>query len=344
MKKGDFGFMPLVSVIVPVYNVENYLNECVDSILQQSYDNLEVILVDDGSQDNCPKICEEYAKHDIRVKVVHKKNEGLGLARNSGLDIASGYFVTFVDSDDTLPKKAIEILVKNLIENNAQFCKGEYQRFNGNRFIKGKAIASGVFINDAIEEGIIARMLGSSPEKSDSIEMSVWATIYDRKIIDDNNLRFESERVWISEDLMFNLPYLKLCNKAVLVSELVYNYRITPGSLTNKYPIEKFHKLNEYYHELTRRYPAITQKYEYRITRRLLVSARSCIRNQFLNNDNNRQSRRQNIREICNIFETEKRFDSYPINLLPIKQQIFTRLLKYKASTILYLLAKAKLV
>ena len=95
---------PLVSVIVPVYNVERYLRHCVNSILIQTYHNLEVILVDDGSPDNCPKICDEYAKADARVKVIHKNNGGLSDARNIGMQAASGDYLMFVDSDDWLEK------------------------------------------------------------------------------------------------------------------------------------------------------------------------------------------------------------------------------------------------
>ena len=91
---------PKVSIIVPVYNVEKYLDRCMESLLNQTLKDIEIILVDDGSPDNCPQICDEYAKKDSRVKVVHKVNAGLGYARNSGLDVASGEYVAFVDSDD----------------------------------------------------------------------------------------------------------------------------------------------------------------------------------------------------------------------------------------------------
>ena len=92
--------MPKVSIIVPIYNVERYLDRCMDSLLHQTLEDIELILVDDGSPDQCPQMCEKYAELDSRVKVVHKKNAGLGLARNSGLGIATGEYVAFIDSDD----------------------------------------------------------------------------------------------------------------------------------------------------------------------------------------------------------------------------------------------------
>ena len=110
----------LISVIIPIYKVEKYLRECIDSIINQSFKNLEIILVDDGSPDNCGKICDEYAKKDNRLKVIHKENGGLSSARNAGLDIATGEYISFVDSDDYVSNKFIENLSFYL--KNKYFC------------------------------------------------------------------------------------------------------------------------------------------------------------------------------------------------------------------------------
>ena len=111
--------MPLVSIIIPVYKVESYLRRCLDSIVSQTYTNLEIILVDDGSPDNCPQICDEYAAKDKRIIVIHKENGGLSDARNAGLDICRGEFISFVDSDDWVDEKYIEILFNLAIKQNA---------------------------------------------------------------------------------------------------------------------------------------------------------------------------------------------------------------------------------
>ena len=105
--------MSLISVIVPIYNVEKYLDRCVDSIINQTYKNLEIILVDDGSPDNCLAICDSWAEKDRRIKVIHKENGGVSSARNSALDIASGDYIGFVDSDDWIEPDMYEILIKN---------------------------------------------------------------------------------------------------------------------------------------------------------------------------------------------------------------------------------------
>lgn len=109
---------PLVSVIIPIYKVESYLRECVDSVINQTYKNLEIILVDDGSPDNCPKICDEYALQDSRIKVIHKANGGLSDARNAGMKIATADYWSFVDSDDVCHPQMIEILMKPILKNS----------------------------------------------------------------------------------------------------------------------------------------------------------------------------------------------------------------------------------
>ena len=110
---------PLISVIVPVYNVENYLPRCLDSIINQTYTNLEILLVDDGATDNSGKLCDEYAQKDNRIRVFHKENGGVSSARNMGLDNATGEYIAFVDSDDYIDKCMYEIMLNSSVQNNA---------------------------------------------------------------------------------------------------------------------------------------------------------------------------------------------------------------------------------
>lgn len=123
----------LVSVIVPIYQVEPYLRRCVDSILRQSYSNLEIILVDDGSSDGCPAVCDEYAARDGRIKVIHKRNGGLSDARNAALEVLRGEYVTFVDGDDYVSDDYVETLSRLLTENDADISCVQFLRFSGGR-------------------------------------------------------------------------------------------------------------------------------------------------------------------------------------------------------------------
>lgn len=120
---------PLISVIVPIYNVEKYLSKCIDSIINQTYKNLEIILVDDGSPDNCPKICDEYEKKDSRIKVIHKENGGLSDARNAGMKIAKGEYISFIDSDDFISENFINILYRNLSVSKCDIAECDIVKF-----------------------------------------------------------------------------------------------------------------------------------------------------------------------------------------------------------------------
>lgn len=115
--------IPLISIIVPVYKVEQFIHECVDSIIDQTYNHLEIILVNDGSPDRCGEICEEYAKQDHRIVVIHKENGGLSSARNAGLDICKGEYIAFIDSDDVIHPQFVELLYANIKEADLAFVK-----------------------------------------------------------------------------------------------------------------------------------------------------------------------------------------------------------------------------
>ena len=188
--------MPLVSVIVPVYKVEPYLHRCVDSILIQTYTNLEIILVDDGSPDNCGKICDEYAKKDNRIKVIHKTNGGQSEARNVGLDVAKGEYVTFVDSDDWIHHRYVEILYNDIMQANADVSMCGFVRTsdmhcvdNSYKNHKFKTISK----EQAMEKTLYQNKLDSSP----------WDKLYKRKLFD--GLRFTVGRIYEDLEIIYQI-------------------------------------------------------------------------------------------------------------------------------------------
>ena len=126
---------PLVSIIIPIYKVEPYLRCCLDSIVNQTYTNLEIILVDDGSPDGCPKICDEYAAKDNRIVVIHKENGGLSDARNAGLDVYKGDYVYFIDSDDIIPSNCIYALFEILSKENADIASSSFEELIVSSFV-----------------------------------------------------------------------------------------------------------------------------------------------------------------------------------------------------------------
>lgn len=211
----------MISVIVPIYNVEKYLIKCVNSILYQSYSELEVILIDDGSPDNCGKICDELVKKDSRVRVIHQKNSGLAAARNAGLAVARGEYVAFVDSDDTI-ENDMYLLLHDMIKINdtdISICecrkiteKDSLEKIECSRY---KRV---LLDNDELWELVFGKLNNSSCNK-----------LYKRKLIGD--LRFP-EKVVHGEDLLFNIEYLTKCNMGTYSKAPMYNYLSRNDSIT----------------------------------------------------------------------------------------------------------------
>ena len=235
---------PLVSIIVPVYNVSPYLRKCIDSIFNQTYDNIEIILVDDGSKDESNSICDLYSRHYSNIKVIHKINAGLGMARNSGLEKTIGEYVTFVDGDDFIAKDHIMRLVEGVLSVNADVCYGGYMKQTGETFVKQVNPLSGKTIEkDEILHFLIPKMCGKLDyRKVDEVQMSVCMALYKRNIICNNNILFHSERELISEDLIFNLDYLNLAKIVTMIDSCGYFYRDNANSLTKVYIPNRLNK------------------------------------------------------------------------------------------------------
>lgn len=228
--------MEKISIIVPVYNVEKYLGECIDSLINQTYKNIEIILVDDGSKDNSGCICDDYANQDSRIKVIHAPNGGVSLARNIGLDNASGEWITFVDSDDWLDldfcQKLIEkssqadIVFARMIRN---FSDGKTSNFFETTLVN---VANTPYdLQYIIHDRIHTEKNGQFV--TDCIHGSVCRSLLKRSIIEENNIRF-MVGVKALEDRLFIMKYLSLCKVGALVDEYLYHYRCVLTSATQK--------------------------------------------------------------------------------------------------------------
>lgn len=215
-----------LSVIVPIYKVEPFLKKCVESILSQDYDNLEVILVDDGSPDDCPKICDEYATMDCRVKVIHKSNGGLCSARNAGLDVANGDYVTFVDSDDYIEPYAYSSMMSYMADNQLDIIGGGYRYFRPWKTVNKmlEAPMDGSFKILRSEAALDELYFGS--QMFLPITIMVWNKIYRKSLF--NNLRFPEG--YIFEDTLITPMLLNQAKKIGVLNKLVYTYNIHLGS------------------------------------------------------------------------------------------------------------------
>ena len=211
---------PLVSVVVPIYKVEPYLRDCLESIRNQSYTNLEIILVDDGSPDNCPAICDAYAELDRRIKVIHKGNGGLSDARNCGIDIATGEKIVFVDSDDIIAPSMIETLINNCPDERSVAATSFL------RFIDGEQPCS-----TESSERILCPDIQSFTRKRSG--MFVWGVLYDRAMIEKIGLRFDTSLRNL-EDVAWNMIYLSHVEKMYFISSKMCFYRQNPTSITSR--------------------------------------------------------------------------------------------------------------
>lgn len=237
--------MPKVSVIIPIYNVEKYLDQCVHSAINQTLQDIEIILVDDESPDACPVMCDDYAKKDSRIKVVHKKNGGLGFARNSGIEVATGEYVTFLDSDDFVDLNTYEHLYNIAKANSLDAIYYKFKRFTCKNEVMPCEATTDIktYKGDGIKE-LMLDIIASEPEaKVDhKIQCSSCTAMYRMSIIRDNNVRFHSERELISEDMIFNLDFLKYSSCVAFNRGEHYHYRVNPTSLTSTIRTDRFWK------------------------------------------------------------------------------------------------------
>lgn len=338
----------LISVIVPVYNVEKYLKKCLDSLLNQSYKNIEVIMIDDGSKDKSGDICDEYAGKYSNFICVHKKNAGLGLARNTGLEYVKGEFTAFVDSDDWIESDMFAVLHKSLTTNEVDFCKCGFKRVSdtGNvlNIVQYKETK---FVQDEAGDKLVPRMVGSSPMQRDSIEMCVWGCLYKTAIIKSHNILFPSERVIISEDLPFNINYLQYANGALLISTCNYMYRYNCNSLTTRYRADRFDAILYFYDaikEILRLYG-----YDYKTLQRLqrlfFVYLRMCISQEAKNISHLKYNNSiQNVKRMCTNKKVKSIIQEYPVECLGVKQRIFIFLIQKKCVHILKFLSDYRII
>lgn len=209
---------PQVSVIVPVYKTENYLDQCIESIIQQTFQNFEIIIVDDGSPDACPKMCDLWATRDERVKVIHKENGGVSSARNAGIMVARGEYIVFVDSDDIISSRMLEVLLKTH-PNQTTLAAVSMQRISEELPVDS---------NDAITietagKTDFARLRGG---------MFACGALYNRSIIEHEGLLF-SEKLNNLEDVLWNMIYFQYVDDVAVTSNQLYYYRHNPSSITS---------------------------------------------------------------------------------------------------------------
>ncbi|MEN6316050.1 MAG: glycosyltransferase [Clostridiaceae bacterium] len=223
---------PMISIIVPVYKAETYLYRCIDSILSQTFTSFELILIDDGSPDLCGTICDEYARKDSRVKVIHKENGGVSKARNTGIEAAIGKYIGFVDSDDYVEPTMYEKLYNSIMTYNTDLAMCSYTSvINGNKIDVFHNLCNNEYLDREYIENVVFTniILCNTPGY-----FSLWNKLFKSEIIKKNNIRLDIE-MFFGEDLLFVLDYLLNIKSMSCEALPLYNYITSETGLFSKY-------------------------------------------------------------------------------------------------------------
>ncbi len=320
----------LISVIVPVYKTEKYITACVDSILNQTYKNIEILLIDDGSPDRCPAICDEYAKQDDRVRVIHKENGGLHSARNMGIDEAEGKYLIFVDSDDWISENMLEEMCAR-IDADSDVVRCNYVReFPDKSLVKKNTILLEKKYSTNECANICRMLVGlvqeelSHPEEQNMLA-SVCMCLYRRKLLLENNVRFHGINEYGPfEDGLFNIQVFMLMKNFTYLDKPFYHYRKTNHqSITGSYKADflpKYERQFDYIQKLTSTFKS--SKFEEARRSRIVLS----VLGMSLNAIRNPSGKKAALSEINAILTSEKvhtAAKTLDISYMPAKWRLY---------------------
>lgn len=226
---------PDISIVIPVYNTKEYLTRCVSSLTGQTHANLEICLVDDGSTDGSGRLCDEFAAQDPRIRVLHKENEGQGVARNVGIRMAEGEFVAFLDSDDYWGPDGCRKILERLRETGADLCAFGYckEDENGN-LLTEPVVREACYRGEEVGRRFILHFFGDDPADNDLRGVSACMSCFRRSILLEHGISFASERKVLSEDTVFNLEFCRYCETAVTLPAVIYHYVMRKASHTHR--------------------------------------------------------------------------------------------------------------
>lgn len=333
---------PILSVIVPVYNTEKYLSRCVKSLLRQTLTGVEIILIDDGSIDGSGALCDELARQNDSIRVVHKRNKGLGPTRNLGLEISKGRYITFLDSDDYVEKEMYQKMVAAAEKNHAGvvYCDFCFDKRNGEKIREKTDILAGK--HSGME--MLLYILGAEPEeKRDfSFDMSVCKGIFKKDIIAANEIRFKSERLYICEDMIFDIEFLPLVQCVFYMPEAFYHYCDNNGSLTHQFINNRLEKEKVLYSTISMNLNRLnSEMVMHRYDRLFLGRIRSCMAQEVkYNKESSFFSQVKNIKRIAQDELVKKVISGYPYNKNPIKLRVFNFFLARKFALGMWILLK----
>lgn len=321
---------PRVSIIVPMYNVEQYVEKCIDSLLNQTLQEIEVILVDDGSPDRSGEIADEYAKKDSRIKVVHQKNSGLGPARNSGVRVATGEYIGFIDSDDWANYEMFGRLYEAAVKDNADIVvSGHCDVTNGVITKTKKHPLAGQTLNSSEKIMEIRKNLYGHKLNDDVVEafpMSVCMSIYRRALLLEHKLEFQEI---LSEDIIFNLSAYKYAKVITFTGDTDYCYRKDEQpSITQTFSEKKLLRYQDFLTVLANM--AQIEDDEdcvIRVKRTAIDYCRLYV-GIVRNSNSSFKKKKEYIKVFAHTKEIRKCWEGYPIENLPLQQRIFHKMIE----------------
>lgn len=341
---------PYFSIIVPIYNTEKYIERCVNSILNQRIPDFEIILVDDGSKDNSGTICDNLAQKDRRIKVIHKENAGLGMARNTGVENANGDYVLFVDSDDYISADILYDLSSEI--KNGQFDVVFFGMtrvdLDGNILFDLKPNVEKVeyYNPNDIKENLLADFIGYNPHSGErtNLRISVCTSCIKLDIIKNNALKFVSEREYISEDIWFYLDLFKYISSCKVIEKEYYFYIQNSNSLTTRYKKDRFEKIKFFYTNAKTHVNELGYSNEIilRLNQSYFATTLGCMKIEasYISEEHTKKDAINKIRTICNDEEFRKSFFGLPDKHFNKKWKVLKILIKYKMIMLLFLVLR----
>lgn len=338
--------MQKVSIVVPCWNVEAYLDRCVESLIHQTLQDIEIILVDDGSQDNCSKMCDEWAIRDARIKVIHKENAGLGMACNSGIEASSGEYIAFCDSDDWVDADMYAAMYEAAVKYQAQMVFTGIRRVdeNGNATPMAQATELKVYSDKSEIYQFALGMIASEPSvrKERQVEMSAKVVLYDNRLLKNWNIRFESERCLMSEDLFFNWDNLMHASTVVELPQTFYNYFVNTRSLSSAIRTDRFEKTLRLRDELFSRYKNVDEQFRFRVNRLFVGYVRRYMMQICNETSIAFMKKRRLLATIVNHPIWKEITAEYPIQRMPKTHKLFLDATLLKSPFLIIMLSKLK--
>jgi glycosyltransferase involved in cell wall biosynthesis len=333
-----------ISIIVPVYDVEPYIRKCIDSLIYQTFKNIEIVLVDDGSPDRCPAICDEYASADKRVRVLHQSNQGLSGARNAGISAAGGEYIMIVDGDDWIDPDTCELALKAMEKENADVVMFSYMREYAHVSVKKNVFPQEcmhadclIFDEKQTKYSLHRRLVGlideefSHPQNADAI-VSACMKLY-RKTVVAGELFLDTRLIGSNEDTLFNIHVFGKCKKAVWLDKPLYHYRKTNASSLTTVHRERLFEQWQYLFELMRRYIDLNcpeEVYYRALENRICMGMIGLGLNEVAAKNKSIWKKAGRLKYILNTQLVRNAYSIFRLRYLPVKWKIFFGLCKYR--------------